>query len=70
MEVIKILQFENNKYNVVKTLNHENVVNSVFSADDLNVLFTVDYDGNKIWDFNNYHQIAFINDLYFMEKIL
>ena len=51
-------------------MNHENVVNSVFSTDDLNVLFTVDYDGTKIWDFNNYHQIAFINDLYFMEKIL
>ena len=61
---VKIWKEENNKYKNIKILNHDTDINSVFSADDLNVLFTAGYDGTKIWSFEDYREIAYIKDTY------
>ena len=61
---VKIWKEDNHKYKNIKILNHDSEINSVFSADDLNVLFTSGYDGTKIWNYKDYQEIAYIKDTY------
>ena len=61
---IKIWEEDNNNnYQCVTILRHDNEINSILLLDDKNMLISSGFDGTKFWNLNNYENIIYIKQV-------